>query len=187
MPSLYLLLKAIHIFGFVSWFAGLFYLVRIFVYHVEAMDRVEPERSILIKEFNVMQWRVYKIICNPGMMITWLCGLGMLHLNGLEWLMANSWMQVKLILLTALLIYHLHAKKVIQRLERGERYFSSFQFRLWNELPTLFLLSIALLAVYKNTINFLYAFIGVLLFAILLIILARTYKNYRERKAGVSK
>lgn len=176
--------KALHVFGFVSWFAGLFYLVRIFVYHTEAMKREEPARSILIKEFNEMQWRVYKIICTPGMMITWVCGLSMLYLHGLDWLKVNGWMLLKLVLLFALLAYHLHAKKVIQKLERGETYFSSFQFRLWNELPTLFLLSIALLAVYRNSLNFLYAFMGVLVFAFLLVMAARAYRNYRERSIG---
>lgn len=182
--SLLPLFKALHVFGFVSWFAGLFYLVRIFVYHTEAMKRPEPEKSILIKEFNAMQWRVYKIICNPGMMITWSCGLAMLYLYGIEWLKTQTWMQVKLVLLFALLAYHLHAKKVIQKLENGEGYFTSFQFRLWNELPTLFLLSIALLAVYRNTLNFLYAFVGILAFAFLLVMAARAYRNYREKQAA---
>lgn len=176
------LFKALHVFGFVSWFAGLFYLVRIFVYHTEAMDRPEPERSILIKEFNAMQWRVYKIICNPGMMITWVCGLAMLYLYGMGWFKEQTWMHVKLVLLIALLLYHLHAKKVIQKLEKGKPYFSGFQFRLWNELPTLFLLSIALLAVYRNTLNFLYAFAGILVFAALLVMAARMYRNYREKQ-----
>jgi putative membrane protein len=181
--SLYLF-KSLHVFGFVAWFAGLFYLVRIFVYHTEAMEKPEPDRSILIKEFNAMQWRVYKIICNPGMMITWTCGLIMLYLHGLDWLKVNPWMHVKLLLLIALTVYHLHAKRVILKLERGESYFSSFQFRLWNELPTLFLLSIALLAVYRNTLNFLYAFVGILLFAVLLVMAAKMYKNYREKQVG---
>ena len=180
--SLIPLFKALHVFGFVSWFAGLFYLVRIFVYHKEAMERPEPARSILIKEFNAMQWRVYKIICNPGMMITWFCGLAMLYLYGLDWLKTQTWMHVKLVLLFGLLAYHLHAKKVIQQLEQGNHSFSAFQFRLWNELPTLFLLSIALLAVYRNTLNFLYAFIGVLIFAFLLVMAARAYRNYREKQ-----
>ncbi|MEM1119144.1 MAG: CopD family protein [Bacteroidota bacterium] len=181
MPAL-LFFKALHVFGFVAWFAGLFYLVRIFVYHTEAMDKPEPARSILIEEFNAMQWRVYKIICNPGMMITWTCGLSMLYIYGWEWFKVSTWMHVKLVLLLALLAYHIHAKKVIQKLERGEGYFTSFQFRLWNELPTLFLLSIALLAVYQNTLNFLYAFVGILGFAFLLVMAARMYRNYRERQ-----
>ena len=56
--------KAIHVVGFVAWFAGMFYLVRMFVYHVEAFDKTQPERDILARQFNLMEWRVYKIICN---------------------------------------------------------------------------------------------------------------------------
>jgi len=179
--SYLLFFKALHVFGFVSWFAGLFYLVRIFVYHSEAMEKPEPDRSILIKEFNAMQWRVYKIICTPGMIITWICGLAMLYIHGIEWLKVNSWMHVKLSILFLMLIYHFHAKTVIVKLEKGGNHFSSFQFRLWNELPTLFLLSIALLAVYRNTLNFLYAFLGLLLFAFSLVFAARTYRSYREK------
>ena len=74
-------LKALHVVGFVSWFAGMFYLVRIFVYLVEAREREEPARTILTAEFLAMSQRVYKIICNPGMMITWTAGLGMLGLG----------------------------------------------------------------------------------------------------------
>ena len=128
-----LLFKSLHIVGFVAWFAGLFYLVRIFVYHTEAMAKPEPAQSILIQEFNVMQWRVYKIICNPAMMLTWFCGLAMLYIHGLEWLKTNPWMQLKLLLLTGLLAYHLHAKKIIRQLEIGKKPFSAYQFRLWNE------------------------------------------------------
>jgi len=178
---MFFLLKALHVFGFVAWFAGLFYLVRIFVYHREAMDRTEPARSILIKEFNAMQWRVYKIICNPGMMITCICGLGMLYIHGWEWFRVNYWMHVKLVLLLGLLAYHLYAKQIILKLETGANPFTSFQFRLLNEVPTLFLLSIALLAVYKNTLNFIYAFLGILLFGFLLVISAKAYRNWRVK------
>ena len=178
---MFFLLKALHVFGFVAWFAGLFYLVRIFVYHREAMDKPEPARSILIKEFNAMQWRVYKIICNPGMMITWTCGLGMLYIHGWEWFRVNYWMHFKLVLLFGLLAYHLYAKQIILQLEKGTNPFTSFQFRLWNEVPTLFLLSIALLAVYKNTLNFIYAFLGILLFGFLLVLAAKAYRNLRMK------
>ncbi len=177
-----LLFKALHVMGFVAWFAGLFYLVRIFVYHTEAMAKPEPARSILIQEFNAMQWRVYKIICNPAMMLTWFCGLAMLYIHGLEWLKANPWMHLKLLLLFGLLAYHLYAKKMIRQLEAGKLFFSSYQFRLWNEVPTLFLLSIALLAVYKNALNFLYAFVGVFTFGFLLILGVRFYKKYRKKQ-----
>lgn len=180
--TLFLLLKSLHVFGFVAWFAGLFYLVRIFVYHTEAMDRKEPARSILVKEFNAMQWRVYRIICTPGMHITWVCGLGMVYLHGWEWFSVNTWLHVKLVLLFCLSAYHTYAKQIILQLEQGKNPYTSFQFRLLNEVPTLFLLSIALLAVFKDTLNFLYAFIGIIAFGIALVMAAKAYKNYREKK-----
>ena len=172
--------KAIHVVGFVAWFAGLFYLVRIFVYHVEAFDKSQPEKDILSRQFNLMEWRVYKIIINPAMMITWTCGLVMLYLQGLEWLQENPWMHIKLTLLILLTVYQIWMKRSIRKLESGERPYSSFQFRLLNELPTIFLLSIALLAVYRNTLDFLYAFLGVMAFAVLLFLGARLYKRSRE-------
>ena len=182
--NLFLLLKSLHVFGFVAWFAGLFYLVRIFVYHTEAMDREEPAKSILIKEFNAMEWRVYKIICTPGLNITWICGLGMLYIYGWEWFAVNTWMHIKLVLLIGLSAYQAYAKKIIVQLENGENPFTSFQFRLLNEVPTLFLLSIALLAVFKNTLNFFYALIGIIGFGIALYLAAKAYRNYREQKVG---
>jgi putative membrane protein len=176
--------KAIHVVGFVAWFAGLFYLVRIFVYHVEAFDKEQPERDILTKQYNLMEWRVYKIIINPAMMLTWTCGLVMLYLHGLEWLKVNPWMHVKLLLLVLLTGYQVWMKRSIRKLELGERPYSSFQFRLLNELPTIFLLSIALLAVYRNTLDFLYAFLGIIGFAMLLFMGAKLYKRSREQAAA---
>lgn len=179
---MYFLLKSLHIVGFVAWFAGLFYLVRIFVYHRESMDKAEPERGILIRQFQIMEWRVYKIIMNPAMMITWTCGLGMLYLNGLEWLSVNGWMHVKLTLLVLLTGYHIWCKRTIRKMEAGEYPYTSFQFRLLNELPTLFLLSIVLLAVYRNLLNFSYAFGGILAFGFALFLGARMYRRARMAK-----
>lgn len=176
-----LYLKTFHIVGFVAWFAGLFYLVRMFVYSAESMEKQEPERTILSKQFILMEWRVYKIICNPAMVLTWACGLGMLFLYGTEWLAANPWMHIKLTLLVLMTGYHHFCKRVIKKIEKGETTFNSFQFRLLNELPTLFLISIVLLAVLKNSLNFLYAFLGVLLFGFLLFIFAKMYKKHREK------
>ena len=178
-----LFFKAIHVVGFVSWFAGMFFLVRLFVYHVEAFDKEQPEKDILVKQFNQIEWRVYKIILTPAMMITWICGLAMLYLHGYEWFKINTWMHTKLLLLILLSGYHGWTKRMIKKLETGVQPYTSFQFRLWNELPTLFLLSIALLAVYRNNLDFLYAFLGVLGFAITIFMAARLYRNSRMKTA----
>ena len=176
------LFKALHIVGFVAWFAGLFYLVRMFVYHVEAFDKPQPERDILARQFNLMEWRVYKIICNPAIVLTWLFGLAMLYLHGLEWLKVNWWMHAKLVLLLAFSGYHGYCKKIIKRLEKGERPMTSFQFRLLNEVPTLFLVLIPLLAVFKNGFNVWYTLTGMLGFGLLLFAGAKFYKRKRENK-----
>ncbi|MFN4145811.1 MAG: CopD family protein [Runella sp.] len=172
--------KAFHIVGAVAWFAGLFYLVRMFVYHVEAEQKPTPElREAFKAQFNLMEWRVYKIICNPAMMITWTCGLAMTLISPLYWQM--GWFHLKFLVLILLTGYHLWCKRIIIKLQQGQKPFDSFQFRLLNELPTLFLVSIALLAVLRDLLNFLYAFLGVVVFGVLLFLFAKLYKKKRER------
>ena len=186
-------LKALHVVGFVAWFAGLFYLVRMFVYHEEAHDRPAPEDEILKRQYNLMEWRVYRIICNPAMMITWIAGLIMLALGLYSASVPNylsmgtpGWMHFKLLLLVLLTIYHLWSKRLILRMEAGERPFSSWQYRLLNELPTLFLILIAYTAVYgkAGSLNYLYLFGGLILFIGLLFWGAKAYKRSRSKKSG---
>ena len=179
--SLLLLFKALHIIGFTAWFGGMFYLVRILVYKREAYDKAQPEQGILLAQYKIMSDRVYRIICNPGMMLTWTFGLTLLYLHGWEWFKVNTWMHVKLLLLVALTAYQLYCKKLIGQLNSGVQTISSFQFRLLNEVPTLFLLSIVLLAVFRNTLLFGMAVIGVLLFGVILFLFARLYKKQRRQ------
>ena len=178
-------LKALHIIGFVAWFAGLFYLVRMFVYHVEASEKEQPERDILTRQFHLMQWRVYRIICNPAMMITWTAGLAMIFIYGWEWFTVSYWMHIKLLLLIGLVIYQLWCKRTIVRLDEGSLNISSFQFRLLNEVPTIFLVAIVMLAVYKNSLNGLYAILGLFGFGFLLFIGARAYKRARAKNPNI--
>ncbi|UBM58898.1 protoporphyrinogen oxidase HemJ [Marinilongibacter aquaticus] len=181
MAQYYLYFKAFHIVGFVSWFAGLFYLVRIFVYHAEAEDREEPIKSELKKQFSLMSERVYKIIMNPAMMITWTCGLSMLAINPA--ILDQNWIRVKLLLLVLLTAYHLYCKGIVKKQLAGISPFNSYQFRLLNELPTLFLVAIVLLAVIKDVLNFAYLFLGVLVFGFILFSIVKAYKRHREKKA----
>ncbi len=180
-----LLFKAFHIIGFVAWFAGLFYLVRMFVYHVESALKPEPERGILTAQYALMERRVYRIICTPAMVITWMFGLGMLGHYGWMWLAANgNWMYPKLALLLGLTVYHFWSGGLIRRLGSGSIPYTSFQFRLLNEVPTLFLVAIVLLAVFRNTLDVVLAFLGLLLFGQLLYAGARLYRRQRVKKEG---
>lgn len=177
---LLLLLKALHIIGFTAWFAGLFYLVRMFVYHTEAYDKPQPEQDILRKQLNMMESKVYKIICTPAMLLTYICGTMMIVDYGMDWFKVNGWLHIKLLLIFLLTGYHHYCKGLIQKMEVGKTGFSSFQFRLFNELPSLLLIAIVLLAVFKNKLNFLYAIIGILIAGVLMYLIARVYKNKRE-------
>lgn len=172
---LYLLLKSLHIIGFTAWFSGLFYLGRIFVYHKEKLEENKDG-----SEYHLMEVRAYKIICNPAMMITWTCGLAMLAMNGLEWLQANPWMYPKLILLILLTIHHVSRKKTIAQLKADVSGIDSYRFRLLNEVPTMFLFAIVLLAVFKNGLNTLYAFVGLVLLGAILMAATKWYKKGRE-------
>ena len=173
------LLKALHIIGFVAWFAGLFYLVRIFVYHAEAKDKPVLERDILIRQYIVMENRVYKLIANPAMMFTISCGVGMLVLNPNY--LTFGWMHIKLTLLIGLILYHLYCKKIMLELAKNENKNTSLQFRILNEVPTLFLIGIVLLAAFKTNINAFYIFGSMVVIAILFYIIVRRYKTYREK------
>ncbi len=178
-----LIFKALHVVGFVSWFAGMFYLARIFVYFVDAGDKPEPEKGILQKEFNAMMWRVYKIILTPAMVITWIAGVAMLITNPVY--LEMGWMHIKLTLLLLLSGYHGYCKGVIRKLEAGKTVMSSFNFRLFNEIPTLFLVAISFIAVLgkAGTLNYIYLLVGLLAFAGLMYMGANAYRKRREREA----
>ena len=176
---LYFYLKAFHIIGFESWFAGLFYLVRLFVYHAEAFQRPESEQKVLIKQYEIMEGRLYSIITTPAMIFTVICGVGMLVLNPV--LLQAGWMHVKLTLLVLLIAYHFYCGATIRRFQEGKVTTKPFSFRLLNEAPTLLLISIATLAVLKNQLNVLYMLLCLVLLGILFFIAAKLYKRKREK------
>ncbi len=174
-------MKVLHIVGFVGWFGGIFYLVRIFVYHVEAWQKSKVEQEVLVSQYSTMEERAYRIICVPGMAITWIFGAMMLMAYGWTWLANNEWMQAKLGLLVLLTCYTLYCKQIVDNLAKGKKNMTSFGFRLFNEVPTILLLAIVLLAVYRNTLDFAQAFMGIFIFAILIYFIAKGYKSIREK------
>ncbi len=148
-----LLFKTLHIIGFVSWFAGLFYLVRLFIYQVEALARPEPERSILLQQLSLMAQRLYRIITTPAMGLTWLAGLSMIGWHGLSWLAQNQWLHIKLVLLVLLTAYHFSCGWLARALQQAQRPMSSLGLRLYNEVPTFLLIAIVSLAVFRHQLH----------------------------------
>ncbi len=176
-------LKVLHIVGFVAWFAGLFYLLRMFVYYAEALDKKEPERSILKEQFLLMQQRVYKIITLPALNMTWVFGIAMICFYGWDWFKLSHWLHLKLVLLMGLSWYTYYCGDIIKKIESGATIFSSQKFRMLNEVPTLFLLCIVLLAVLKNLEHFAWTIPAVIVFALALYLGVKWYKKIREAKS----
>ena len=147
-PESYLWFKTFHIIGVVVWFAGLFYLVRLFIYHVEAAEQEQPIRAAFEQQYALMERRLANIITTPGMAVAVSCAVGLLVVNP-SWLQ-QSWMHAKLLFVAFLLGYHWLCYRLMGQLQRGECNWSGRQLRALNELPTLLLVIVVLLVVFKQ-------------------------------------
>lgn len=181
---LYLYAKAIHIIFMVCWMAGLFYMPRLFIYHVEARDKGPEAYRILHEQFKIMESRLWWIIATPAMMLTVLSALVMLHLQ--PGLLSTSWMQVKLCFVLLLVAYHFMSQRMMGKLKNETFDWTSSQLRLWNEGSTVLLFAIVFVVVLKSALNWIYGVAGLVGLAVLLMILVKWYKVYRQRKAKKS-
>ncbi|WP_013321345.1 protoporphyrinogen oxidase HemJ [Gloeothece verrucosa] len=144
----YFWFKAFHLIGVVVWFAGLFYLVRLFVYHAEASQQPEPAQTILKNQYVIMEKRLYNIITTPGMVVTVAMAIGLISTE--TEVLKSGWLHIKLAFVVALLGYHFYCGRIMKQLEKNECQWSGQQFRALNEAPTVLLVVIVLLAVFKN-------------------------------------
>ncbi len=142
--------KAFHLIGIVVWFAGLFYLVRLFVYHAEAEQEPEPARSILKKQYEIMEKRLYGIITTPGMIVAVAMAIGLISTE--PEVLKSTWLHIKLAFVVLLIGYHHFCKRIMKKLAAGECQWTGQQFRALNEAPTVLLVLIVLLAVFKNSL-----------------------------------
>lgn len=142
--------KAFHIIGIVVWFAGLFYLVRLFIYHVEANQEPEPARTILKNQYQIMEKRLYNIITTPGMLVTVAMAIGLLSTE--PEVLQQGWLHFKLLGVALLLGYHHYCARLMKKLAVDECRWTSQQLRALNEAPTIMLVVIVMLAVFKNNL-----------------------------------
>jgi putative membrane protein len=142
--------KAFHIVGIVVWFAGLFYLVRLFIYHVEADQEPEPARTILKNQYEIMEKRLYRIITNPGMWVTVAMAIGLVYTE--PEVLKEPWLHFKLLFVTLLLGYHYYCGYLMKQLAANNCSWSSQKLRALNEAPTIILVVVVLLAVFKNNL-----------------------------------
>ncbi|MDF3079219.1 MAG: putative rane protein [Sphingobacteriaceae bacterium] len=174
----YLYIKSVHIIFVVSWMAGLFYGVRLFIYHTEANDKPEPDRGILTKQFAIIEKRLWYIIATPAMVLTVLSGLYMMI--AMAWY-KQPWMMVKLGFVVGLLGYHFICQKIMNQLASGTYKWTSTQLRIWNEVATIFLVAIVFTVILKSAVNWIYGVLGLILFAVVIMSAVKIYKYYRTK------
>ena len=177
---MYNYILAIHIIFVVCWMAGLFYMVRLFIYHTEAQEKPEPDRKILSDQFEIMERKLWYIITVPSMVLVVAAGTAMLILAP-GWL-SQPWMQIKLGFVAGLLVYHFICQYKMKQMARGVYTWTSTQLRIWNEVATIFLFAIVFLAVLKNAISWIFGVVGIILFSLIIMSAVKIYKYYRTRK-----
>jgi putative membrane protein len=180
--SAYLYVLAIHIIFVVSWMAGLFYSVRLFIYHTEANERPENERVILQKEYEKIEHKLWNIITTPAMVLTLIAGITLVCINP-EWL-KMPWLHVKLAFVAGLIGYHFLCQRIMKQLKRGIFTLSSFKLRLWNEVATIFLVAIVFTVVLKSAVDWAYGLLGLIVFSMVIMFAVKWYKGYRKKHSS---
>ena len=175
-------LKSLHLIFIVTWFAGLFYIVRLFVYQIEAASKPSPEKEILQKQYKIMTYRLWYIITWPSAIITSTFAFWMLLFTevGRLWLQ-QPWMHVKLGFVFLLYIYHYKCHRIYLELQRDEIKYSNNYMRLFNEGATLILFSVVFLVILKNEFNWIFGVIGIVVFSVLMMLGFNLYKRIRTK------
>ena len=174
----YTTLKSLHIIFMVSWFAGLFYMIRLFIYHTEAQSKSENERIILSNQFIGMVRKLWWIITTPAMVLTVLFGTWMLLMNAT--VIHAPWMHIKLAFVGVLLVYHFVSQKIMFDLKNGVFKWKSTSLRMWNELATLVLVAVVFLVEMQNSLDWIKGTVGFFAVAIALMIAIKLYKRFRR-------
>lgn len=146
----YLIIKSLHVVSVMSWFAGLIYLGRLFIYHQEAALKPGTEKKILQTQFELMQKRVLRLICNPAMIASFIFGL---HIAGTSKAFSAPWFHVKFALTILLLIYHMVAANIMKKqAKKTALFWTSSRLRVFNEILTIIIIMIVFLVITKNVI-----------------------------------
>jgi protoporphyrinogen IX oxidase len=168
---------ALHIIFIVTWFSGMFYIVRLFIYNTEANSKPEPEKTILRNQFGIMIKRLWFGITWPSAILTLIFGPWMWYLRGFGF--SESWLNVKLCFVLGLYVYFFTLHAIYKQQAQGIFKYSSQKLRIWNEVATIFLVAIVMLAVVKQSLSWLWGLTGLILFVIVLMSAIRIYKLVR--------
>jgi protoporphyrinogen IX oxidase len=174
---MYLYIKALHIIFIVTWFSGMFYIVRLFIYNAEAEQKAEPEKSILQRQFSIMIKRLWYGITWPSAVLSLIFGGWLWYLYAY----LPQWLLIKLCFVIGLYLYHFSLHVIYRQQAAGVFKYSSQQLRLWNEVATIFLVAIVILVVVKQSLSWVWGLIGLILFVIVLMSAIKIYKLIRDR------
>lgn len=174
---MYYYIKALHIIFIVTWFAGLFYVVRLFIYNREANDLPLGEKEVLQRQYKIMIRRLWLGITWPSAVLTLLFGTWMGILYG----SLPIWFVIKLLFVAGLFLYHLSLHRIYQQQAHSEFHYTSQQLRIWNEVATVFLFAIVFLVVVKDLLSLVWGLAGLATITIALLIAIRLYQRARKR------
>lgn len=177
---MYLYLKALHIIFIVTWFAGMFYIVRLFIYNTEANEKPEPDRTILQSQFSIMIKRLWLGITWPSAVITLVLGPTLWY--QLLQFSFDGWLAIKLCFVAGLYAYHFTLHVIYKQESKGIFKYSSTQLRIWNEVATIFLIAIVMLAVVKQAISLVWGLLGLVLLMVALMSAIKIYKLIRAKR-----
>lgn len=172
-------LKSLHLIFVITWFAGLFYIVRLFVYQIEAAQKPSPEKEILQKQYKIMTYRLWYIITWPSSVLASIFAFALLYIN--PGFLQMPWMHVKLGFVFVLYLYHLKCHQIYLQLQRDEVRHSSNFMRLWNEGATIILFAVVFLVILQNEVDWIFGVIGVILFSVIIMLGFKFYKRIRQR------
>ena len=172
-------IKSLHLIFVTTWFAGLFYIVRLFVYQIEANDKPSPEKEILQSQYKIMTYRLWYIITWPSAFLATLFAIWLLLLMP-AWLQM-PWMHLKLGFVVLLIAYQLKCQQIYTQLQKDEFNYSSNFMRLWNEGATLILFAVVFLVILKNAFDWIYGVIGIFVFSGVLLLGFQFYKRIRKK------
>jgi protoporphyrinogen IX oxidase len=174
---MYLYIKALHIIFIVTWFSGMFYIVRLFIYNTEAAEKPSPEREVLLAQFRIMIRRLWLGITWPSAILTLIFGPWIWILMG----STPDWLLVKLFFVILLYLYHISLHILYREQLKGIFRFSSQKLRIWNELATILLFAIVFLASVKQSMSWIFGIAGIVSLAVILILGIRVYKKLRAK------
>jgi len=176
----FLYVKALHIIFVVTWFAGLFYIVRLFIYQTEAEQKPEPAKEILQTQYKLMSKRLWYIITWPSAVLASVFAFWMLYTN--PYYLEEPWMLIKLSFVFALYFYHGYCHKIFTKLQNNEVKYTALKLRIFNEVSTILLFAIVFLVTVKSAINWIWGVVGIILFGVLMMLGIKLYKTLREKK-----